>query len=131
MTPKKRNRGPKTFPKFQNIGRRDGSPQGRGRLATEGIFVRVEPSLREWLLDRAAILGVPYTTMCRDVFAVWKELVVAAEDEAGLSLDLPEAREEYARITAPDRFPGYRDALLPRGNRPSHLDGSPLSPTEL
>jgi hypothetical protein len=82
-------------------------------------------------MDRAAIIGVPYTTMLRDVIATWRELVLAAEQEAGLSLDLPELNKEYENITVPERVPGYRSALAPSGHVPSHLDGGPLSPKEL
>lgn len=128
MRPKRRpNKG---LPPRQQLGARDGR-QHRGRLATEAITLRADIPLSEWLKDRGAILGIPYTTMCRDVLAVWKELVCAAEQEAGIVLDAPEYRHEHDKIIVPERIPGYRDALLPKGNRLSHLDDAPLSVKEM
>lgn len=59
----------------------------------------------------------------RDVLAQWAQLVVAAEKELGIDL----AEQE---IKVPERVPGYTSALIPRGNKPSHLDDTPLTPEE-
>src|SRR5580698_366891 len=109
---------------------RDGKPHN-GRLVTIPTNIRLDSELWEWVNDRAAIIGVPYTTLLRDVIATWRTLVLASEQEAGLVLDLPELQQEYENIQVPERVPGYRSALLPSGNKPSHLDSSPLTPREL
>lgn len=99
---------------------------GGGRLATQDFHVRLDTPLYEWLRDRAAILGVPYTILVRDVIATWCQLVVSSERERGIDLSAGETT-----IVVPDRVPGYGRELIPKGKMPSHLDPSPLSIEEM
>jgi len=100
----------------------DGSPVARGAIGRVPVLLGFDQSMNEWLRDRAAAFGVPLNVLVRDVLATWRSLVLKAEADLGLRFDL----DEPAEIAVPERFPGYRAALQPPGDLPSHLDPTPL-----
>jgi hypothetical protein len=93
------------------------------------LTLMVDLPLASWLRDRAAALGVPYSTFVRDILAIYRTLVLDEERNRGISIDIDSPPD----ILIPDRLPGYVASLAPAGTSTgsaSHLDGSPLSPLE-
>ena len=114
-----------------NRGSLTGVKRHRGQTATTSFWFNIEPGLGEWFRDRAAILDVPVATMFRDILVSYRQLVREAEQDAGISWDVPEGDDSLGEMVVPERHAGYRAQLLPAGHARSHLDGSPLGLEEL
>lgn len=109
----------------------DGKPLTRTALVATSFYVPA--SLDAWYHDRAAIMGVPYSAIVRDVLTHYRNLVRQADAEAGFSPGLAADDVAEEPLDVPERLPGYRAKLtMPlRGTARSHLDPSPLGIDEL
>lgn len=113
-----RRRQNRTFPTHSG-------PRPKRRTGVTQVSTWVTAEVDDYLRERAAYAGIPLGTLIRDVLSVWTDLCIQDERLNGmLDLDKPE-------MVVPDREPGYRDSLYPKGHEISHLDSSPLGIEEL
>jgi hypothetical protein len=116
-----RARGPKPAAKNHHANKWIGNTPKtqRGRTPRDSITFFLDPALAEWIRDRAAILDVPMSALVRDVFAMWRNLVIATENKMGVNLD-------GVRVEIPleERYPGYLGSVVPSA---AHTDAVDMS----
>ncbi len=89
--------------------------QTKNERIVEDLRLSVPLSTANFFRERAAILGVGYVTLVKDVLSLYATLVTSAERRAGINYG-----QTAYNVDIPQRTPGYRELIVPAGSSSQH-----------